>query len=250
MMRLLKGVFIMATFPEDRLSKNSSSGLRPTLSEEEEQRLFQAAGRRVAAVVQMLRPERFESTLTDIADLPVYGAFVSLKREGKLRSCCGYLGQTATLAEAVSHAADRAAYDDPRFPPIAAEELNDLDMDVWILWGPEEIAAQGEERVKEVVIGKHGLQISRGTNRGLLLPGVAVEHNFDARTFLQQTCVKAGLPPNAWLSDDTKVIRFEGHAIHGPLAARKAKEMIKNEKLADRQPGVAGTFYPASPGEV
>jgi AmmeMemoRadiSam system protein B/AmmeMemoRadiSam system protein A len=200
----------------------------------------------------MLMPERFEYTLTDTADLPVYGAFVSLKREGKLRSCCGYLSPTATLAEAVSHAADRAAKDDPRFPPIAAEELDFLDMEVWLLWAPEEVTARGEERVREVTIGIHGLQISRGSNRGLLLPGVAVEHNFDARTFLQQTCLKAGLPRDAWLNDDTKLLRFEGYAIRGRLSARKAKEKEKMKKveMTDRPPGVAGTFYPSNPSEV
>ena len=177
---------------------------------------------------------------------------MSLKREGQLRSCCGYLSPTATLAEAVSHAADRAAKDDPRFPPIAAEELDFLDMEVWLLWGPEEVTARGEDRVREVTIGMHGLQISRGSNRGLLLPGVAVEHNFDARTFLQQTCLKAGLPRDAWLNDDTKLLRFEGYAIRGRLSARKAqeKEKLKKEEMTDRPPGVAGTFYPSNPSEV
>ena len=127
----------------------NNQGAKPKLSAEEEERLFRATGRRVAAVVQMSRPEQFEQTLAESADLPVYGAFVSLKREGQLRSCCGYLSPTATLAEAVSHAADRAAKDDPRFPPIAAEELDFLDMEVWLLWGPEEVAARGEDRPAE-----------------------------------------------------------------------------------------------------
>ncbi len=223
---------------------------KPKLSTEEEQRLFRATGRRVAAVVEMSRPERLEHELAETADLPVYGAFVSLKREGQLRSCCGYLSPTATLAEAVGHAADRAAKDDPRFPPIYPEELDSLDMEVWLLWGPEEVTARGEDRVREVTIGVHGLQISRGSNRGLLLPGVAVEHHFDARTFLQQTCLKAGLPRDAWLSDDTKLMRFEGYAIRGRLSARKAKETMKKEEMKDRQPAVAGAFYPANPSQV
>jgi AmmeMemoRadiSam system protein B/AmmeMemoRadiSam system protein A len=231
-------------------TSQDNQGARPKLSAEEEQRLFQAIGRRVAAVVQMSRPEQFEQTLAEAADLPVYGAFVSLKREGQLRSCCGYLSPTATLAEAVSHAADRAAKDDPRFPPIAAEELDFLDMEVWLLWGPEEVTVRGEDRVREVTIGLHGLQISRGSSRGLLLPGVAVEHHFDARTFLQQTCLKAGLPRDAWLDDDTKLLRFEGYAIRGRLSARKLKEIKKLEEMKDRPPAVAGTFYPSKPSEV
>jgi AmmeMemoRadiSam system protein B/AmmeMemoRadiSam system protein A len=241
----------------------NNQGPKPRLSEEEEQRVFRAAGRRVAANVEMSRPERIEYTLADAADLPLYGAFVSLKRQGHLRSCCGYLSPTATLAEAVSHAADRAAKDDPRFPPIAAEELDSLDMEVWLLWGPEEVAARGEDRVREVTIGVHGLQIARGSNRGLLLPGVAVEHHFDARTFLQQTCLKAGLPRDAWLDDATKLFRFEGYAIRGRLSERKVRESVSEKKgtgserseapvpnFSDRQPSVAGTFYPSNPSEV
>jgi len=231
-------------------TSEDNQGAKPKLNAEEEQRVFQAAGRRVTAMVKMLTPEPLEHTLTDVSDLPVYGAFVSLKRDGRLRSCCGYLSPTATLAEAVGHAADRAATDDPRFPPIATEELEQLDMEVWLLWGPEEVAARGEDRVQEVTIGKHGLQISRGSNRGLLLPGVAVEHHFDARTFLQQTCLKAGLAKDAWLNDDTKLFRFEGYAIRGRLSARKAKETMKKEEMTDRPPSVAGTFYPFNLSEV
>ena len=198
----------------------------------------------------MSRPERLESELAEMGELPVYGAFVSLKREGQLRSCCGYLSPTVTLAEAVSNAADRAAKDDPRFPPIVADELESLDMEVWLLWGPEDVAARGEDRVREVTIGVHGLQISRGSNRGLLLPGVAVEHHFDARTFLQHTCLKAGLPRDAWLDDNTRLQRFEGYAIRGRLAARTPKDTIKKEDMTDRRPAVAGMFYPANPTEV
>jgi AmmeMemoRadiSam system protein B/AmmeMemoRadiSam system protein A len=236
-------------------TSRNNSGEKPKLSAEEERRLFQATGRRVAAVVQMSRPERFEQAIDELSDLPVYGAFVSLKREGQLRSCCGYLNPGSTLAEAVSHAADRAAKDDPRFPPICREELDFLDMEVWLLWGPEEVAAKGEDRVQEVTIGLHGLQIARGGNRGLLLPGVAVEHRFDARTFLQQTCLKAGLPRDAWLDDNTHLTRFEGYAIRGRLSACKEKKAKTSAhspipEFTERRPTVAGTFYPSKPAEM
>jgi AmmeMemoRadiSam system protein B/AmmeMemoRadiSam system protein A len=222
---------------------NPSMPGEPGLNAEEELRIFQATGRRVAAVVQGKRPERFGAAVAESGGKPLYGAFVSLKDHGRLRSCCGYLSPTATLAEAVSHAADRAAKDDPRFPPIAPEELKRLDMEVWLLWRPEEITAQGEERIKEVTIGRHGLQVSRGGNRGLLLPGVATEHGFDARTFLQQTCLKAGLPTDAWLSDETKVVRFEGYAIRGPFVKTL-------EGPETRPPSVAGMFYPQTAAEM
>ena len=193
--------------------------------------------------------ERAESTgqlLGDIAKTRVYGAFVTLRREGRLRSCCGHLGPAVSLGDALDHAADRAATDDPRFPPIARSELTQLDVDVWVLWGPEPVTARGEDRVAAVVIGKHGLLIERGYNRGLLLPGVAVDHGFDAKTFLQQVCVKAGLPTDAWKRDDTSLMVFEGQAIEGRMA-----DVCPPGGEDDVRPAaVAGKFYPGTPREV
>jgi AmmeMemoRadiSam system protein B/AmmeMemoRadiSam system protein A len=214
---------------------------KPALSSNDERRIFLAAADRVAAAVMEMRAEDADATIADLARTPVYGVFVSLKHGGRLRSCCGYLNPVATLGEALIVAADRAAKDDPRFPPIMAEELEFLNMEVWLLWGKEEIAASGEDRVREVTIGKHGLQVARGLYGGLLLPGVAIEHGFDARTFLSQTCLKAGLPPDAWREDDVKVSRFEGYAIRGDFP------WDKNEV---RFPSQAGSFYPGSAGEI
>jgi AmmeMemoRadiSam system radical SAM enzyme/AmmeMemoRadiSam system protein B/AmmeMemoRadiSam system protein A len=191
---------------------------RPELSTEQEQRIFRAAGQRVAAAVRGRSGPRLADVLADATGTPVYGAFVSLKRSGQLRSCCGFLGQTIPLEEALDHAAFRAATDDPRFPPISGSELPHLDMEVWLLWGLVPMTATGEDRVAAVTIGRHGLQIARGAHRGLLLPGVAIEHKLDARRFLEQVCLKAGLPVNAWKQDDTMLWTFEGYAIHGRLA--------------------------------
>jgi AmmeMemoRadiSam system radical SAM enzyme/AmmeMemoRadiSam system protein B/AmmeMemoRadiSam system protein A len=191
---------------------------RPELSTEQEQRIFRAAGQRVAAAVRGRSGPRLADVLADAAGTPVYGSFVSLKRSGQLRSCCGFLGQTIPLEEALDHAAFRAATDDPRFPPISGSELPHLDMEVWLLWGLVPMTATGEDRVAAVTIGRHGLQIARGAHRGLLLPGVAIEHKLDARRFLEQVCLKAGLPVNAWKQDDTMLWTFEGYAIHGRLA--------------------------------
>jgi AmmeMemoRadiSam system protein B/AmmeMemoRadiSam system protein A len=214
---------------------------KPELDAEDEGRIFRAASALVAATVLGMQAESAEQSLSDLADKRVYGMFVSLKNSGRLRSCCGYLHPDATLGEALDHAAIRAAKDDPRFPPIVPEELEYLDMEVWILWGKEEVQACGVDRVKEVVIGKHGLQVSRGLYSGLLLPGVAIEHGFDARTFLNQTCLKAGLPPESWLLDDVKLHRFEGYAIRGRFP------WDKNEI---RFPSQAGAFYPGSAEEL
>jgi AmmeMemoRadiSam system radical SAM enzyme/AmmeMemoRadiSam system protein B/AmmeMemoRadiSam system protein A len=234
---------------------------RPMLSAEQEQRVFRAAGRRVAETVKSQRPEPMETLLADAADTPVYGAFVSLKRSGQLRSCCGFLGQSIRLSEALDNAAVRAAKDDPRFPPISPFELEHLDMEVWVLWGLQPILARGEERVRAVTIGKHGLQIAQGAARGLLLPGVAVEHHLDARAFLKQVCLKAGLPPDAWKQDDTTLMTFEGYAVRGRfpgsggVPARGSAEGRGHsaggaEHSDVRPPAVAGAFYPGTAKEV
>ncbi|NQT37158.1 MAG: AmmeMemoRadiSam system radical SAM enzyme, partial [Planctomycetes bacterium] len=240
------------TTPSASIPERRGAG-RPELSEEDRQRILRAAGRRVAATVTGQVADAMDDAMGRIAMVPLIGAFVSLKRQGQLRSCCGVMAPMMPLVEAVDRAAVRAAGDDPRFPPIAGAELETLDMDVWLLWGMESIAERGEDRVGAVTIGRHGLQISRGSRRGLLLPGVAVDYGFDARKFLQQTCVKAGLPADAWLADDTEVKRFEGLSIRGPLrdylpVTCDAPPMTVTGVA--RPSAVAGRFYPGGTEEM
>jgi AmmeMemoRadiSam system radical SAM enzyme/AmmeMemoRadiSam system protein B/AmmeMemoRadiSam system protein A len=223
---------------------------RPALGAEQEELIFLAAGRRVAAAVKAQTPEAMESMLAGAAHTPVYGAFVSLKRGGQLRSCCGFLGRSLPLAEALDNAAVRAAKDDPRFPPISPEELEQLDMEVWLLWGLQPVSARGKDRIQAITIGKHGLQIARGAARGLLLPGVAVEHNLDAKGFLKQVCLKAGLPADAWQQDDTSLMTFEGYAIHGRIRTGSGAGETSSGGSDVRPASVSGTFYPATAKEV
>ncbi|MDZ7617104.1 MAG: AmmeMemoRadiSam system protein A, partial [Patescibacteria group bacterium] len=195
----------------------SSTG-KPEFNSEQHEQILRTAARQVCAAVESGRGSLSEPLPVEIGGTPVYGAFVSLKRAGKLRSCCGSLGNAMPLGQAVDHAAERAALDDPRFPPITADELDQLDVEVWILWQPEPVQARGEARAGAVEIGRHGVQIARGSARGLLLPGVAVEHRLDAEAFLCQVCLKAGLPVDAWKQDDTELMTFDGYAIHGKVA--------------------------------
>ncbi len=160
--------------------------------------------------------------LGELRDRPVAGAFVSLKRGGHLRSCCGLLVGSVPLGRALEHAAARTAWDDHRFPPVSPEELPYLDLEVWILHGPERVEAKGEDRLGAITLGKHGVQVQRGDAHGLFLPGVATDNGWDARRLLDQVCVKAGLPPTAWRDDDTALLTFEGEALHGPVVAEGA----------------------------
>ncbi len=231
----------------------SSPSNKPELNAEQHQQILQTAAQRVRTAVSGGQRQPSEPLPADIAKTPVYGAFVSLKRAGKLRSCCGCLGNAMPLAQAVNHAAERAALDDPRFPPITVDELDQLNIEVWLLWQPEPVRERGEARIGAVEIGRHGVQIARGSARGLLLPGVAVEHRLDAEAFLRQVCLKAELPVDAWKQDDTELMTFEGYAIHGKLAhLRRPSPAGESADVPSgiRPPAVAGSFYPGEPGAI
>ena len=132
------------------------------------------------------------------------GAFVTLKKHGQLRGCIGTLECRGSLAEEVARAAVSAACEDPRFEPVRASELDDLDIEVSVLGPLEEIDPRDPDAI---VIGRHGLVVEQGRLRGLLLPQVAPEWGWDREAFLAHTCKKAGLAPDAWKHGAT-VYRF------------------------------------------
>jgi len=192
-----------------------------SLTAQQQRSVLRAAARTLVECVTR-QPAAAKAAADDLAgatSLPVFGAFVTVKRQGKLRSCCGTMGPKMTLAESVQHAAERTADDDPRFPPLSPTEMAYLDMDVWVLFNPQPMTVRGIGRQEAVIVAKHGLIVEREGKRGLLLPGVATEHGFDAETFLTHTCLKAELPAVAWRDDSTKVSTFEGLPIEAPLAA-------------------------------
>lgn len=137
-----------------------------------------------------------------------YGAFVTLKRHGKLRGCIGRLISEDPLYLTVGEMAEAAAFHDSRFPPVTMEELASLEMEVSVM-GPITRC----EDPSRIVLGTHGLIIRRGEKQGLLLPQVPVEWEWDRETFLTQACVKAGLPPDAWHDPDTEIFWFEAYVV-------------------------------------
>jgi AmmeMemoRadiSam system protein A len=130
-------------------------------------------------------------------------AFVSLHRRGELRGCIGHVEADEPLGRIVVRGAVAAASADPRFPPVAADELPDLEIELSILGALEPVNSPDD-----INIGHHGLVVEQGRQRGLLLPQVATEWGWDRATFLAQTCHKAGLPRDAWKHGAT-VWRFE-----------------------------------------
>ena len=128
---------------------------------------------------------------------------MSLHRGRNLRGCIGHIQANEPLGLVVPRCAVSACSSDPRFPPIAQTELHDVEIEISLLGPFEPISSSGE-----IAIGRHGLFVERGWHRGLLLPQVAIEWEWDAETFLAQACHKAGLPLDAWKSD-AKLFRFE-----------------------------------------
>lgn len=120
------------------------------------------------------------------------GAFTTIYILGQLRGCVGYVFPTASLYRTVAETARSAAFEDTRFPPVTREEIPNIEVSLSILSPLQPI------RAEDVEVGKHGLLISQHGHRGLLLPQVPAEHGWDCVTFLEQTCYKAGLPPDAW----------------------------------------------------
>ena len=131
------------------------------------------------------------------------GAFVTLRIKGTLRGCIGYPEPELPLVEVVERCAVSAALSDPRFPPLTAAEWTEVDLELSVL-GPIERV----DDIRGVIVGRDGLIAEFGRRRGLLLPQVAVEWKWDASEFAAQTCIKAGLPSDAW-QKGAKLFKFE-----------------------------------------
>ncbi len=216
-----------------QLARPAAHPERLELTAEQWRRLHEIAARLLHAAVTY--DQRSAAGPAD--DCLVSGTFVCLKRGKHLRACCGgLLDRPAPLHQALADAVVRTALEDVRFPPVSPVELPYLDLEVWVLFNPQPVRACGEERVAAVVTGgKHGLLVRRGDSRGLLLPGVAAEHDWDSRTFLEQVCAKAGLHPSLWKEDDTALLTFEGRSIRGRAVAAEPDGPAPEPFLARRE---------------
>lgn len=178
------------------------------------------------ALVEIARSAIAAAVLeNEIADFPPFlsalseprGAFVSLYAAGALRGCVGQVENPGPLADVVAQAAISAALHDSRFPPISAEEVSILEIEISVLSRPAPIEADA------IVPGEHGLLVARGSSRGLLLPQVAAERNWSALRLLEETCVKAGLPRDAWRDPATQIFGFTAE-IFSEKKSRRAPE--------------------------
>jgi uncharacterized protein len=133
------------------------------------------------------------------------GVFVSLHENGQLRGCIGRMHSGQAVYETIKTMAAAAAFEDPRFDALSRAEISDVIIEITILGALEEI-----KEAKDIVIGKHGLYIIAKSRGGVLLPQVATEYGWNAQTFLEHVCLKAGLPPAAWENADSRIWVFEG----------------------------------------
>ncbi|HKR63035.1 MAG TPA: AmmeMemoRadiSam system protein A [Thermoanaerobaculia bacterium] len=173
------------------------------LTQAQRSRLLQIAREAIEAALDGRRATIDRASLDPELARPS-GAFVSLHtNEGELRGCIGSIQPVAPLCDAVMANAINAAFRDPRFGPLDRRELPNVEIEISVMSPIEEV-----QSIEEIEVGRDGLIIRRGSRAGLLLPQVATEYGWDRETFLEQTCVKAGLPPDCWRSPGCRIERF------------------------------------------
>lgn len=179
----------MSQLSEPSRSVSPAAGTPPEHTPEERQLLLRIAHESIESFLE----GREISLFTPSAHLSgPRGVFTTIFSDHKLRGCVGYPAAILPLYRAVMETARAAASEDPRFLPVGREELPNLKISISVLSPLQPISPDAVE------VGRHGLVISKSGLRGLLLPQVPVEHGWDRTTFLEQTCLKAGLPPHAW----------------------------------------------------
>ncbi len=140
------------------------------------------------------------------------GVFVTIKTypSDELRGCIGIPEPVMTLGKALREAATSVIHDS-RFPPLSAPELPNIIVEITILTPPEIIKVKHPQEYPQCVeVGKDGLIVEKNNYKGLLLPQVPLEWKWNVNEFLSHTCLKAGLPPDAWLDPDVKIYKFQG----------------------------------------
>ena len=175
-----------------------------SLPDREKQVLLGVARRVVTLAAERCQP--LEELPQDENLMHPAGAFVTLRRRGRLRGCIGQLASSLPLISVVAQSARAAALEDPRFSPVRPSELAEIEIELSVLSPMEDIEP---ERIEA---GKHGLMVSKDWQRGVLLPQVAKEFRWTAERLLEETCVKAGLGRDAWKDPATRIQAFAAEA--------------------------------------
>lgn len=185
------------------------------LSDADKKELLRIARASIAAALNDRPGQRTEQSGASLKER--CGAFVTLHLRGELRGCIGYIEARFPLYETIEEAAVKAAFEDPRFLPLSAEEFEDVEIEISVLSPLQKVS-----NVEEIEVGKHGLVIDGGYTRGLLLPQVATEYGWGREQFLTQTCRKAGLPADAWKKKGVTIYSFTSDVFSEAQMIRKS----------------------------
>lgn len=143
------------------------------------------------------------------------GIFVTINERGNLRGCIGYCEAIKPLVIGLIEVAISAATSDPRFHPIKESDLDNIQLEISVLTEPQLIEVdRPQDYLEKIEVSRDGLIVEKGFNKGLLLPQVAVEWNWDSEELLCNTCMKAGLSPDCWLDPETKIYSFQAQIFH------------------------------------
>ncbi|MFC1692916.1 AmmeMemoRadiSam system protein B [Candidatus Latescibacterota bacterium] len=192
---------ISRTGENDIKEKEEKVGVELGLTEDEKEVLGGVVEQTLESVVNGGKIPVFDNYNGKLGE--EWGAFVTLKKNGQLRGCIGHIVGAQPLIITVAEMAKAAALEDPRFPPVRPSELKDIDFEISVLTPIREV-----KDINEIIVGRDGIIITKGGYRGLLLPQVATDYGWERITFLEQTCVKARLPQDAWKDNDTKIEMF------------------------------------------
>ncbi|MBU0628420.1 MAG: AmmeMemoRadiSam system protein A [Nanoarchaeota archaeon] len=155
------------------------------------------------------------------------GVFVTLNKHEELRGCIGFPEPVYPLYNGVIEAAKNAAFSDPRFNALDEDELKEVTVEVSVLTKPKQIIVEKvEDYVKKVKVGRDGLIVRSDFGSGLLLPQVATEYKWDSKTFLEQTCNKAGLPVDMWKDNRCKIYSFQSQVFSEIKPSGEVKQLM------------------------
>jgi AmmeMemoRadiSam system protein B/AmmeMemoRadiSam system protein A len=195
------GVFYKTVGGKEKMKEEKKAGVDLGLSEQDKKTLHHIAKTVIENKARGKAVPEFKLESPILKENR--GAFVTIQKKGQLRGCIGYIEGHGPLHKTIEEMAEAAAFRDPRFSPVKEKELPELDIEISVLTPLRKITD-----VREIEVGKHGIYIIKGGWSGLLLPQVATEYGWDRLAFLEHTCQKAGLPPNAWKEKDIEIYIF------------------------------------------
>ncbi|MEO0128818.1 MAG: AmmeMemoRadiSam system protein B [candidate division WOR-3 bacterium] len=193
--------YLSAAFFKEQEDEHEKVGVDLGFTEDEKKILKDIARKTIEAVVKGKKPPEFKELPEKLKE--PYGVFVTITKHGNLRGCIGHIIADEPLYKITQEMAKAAALHDPRFNPVNEKELSEIEIEISVLTPMEKV-----KDFKDIVIGRDGLLVRRGYYSGLLLPQVATDYGWTVEEFLEQTCVKAGLPEDAYKMKDTEVYKF------------------------------------------